>query len=72
MRRRFVLGLGTAFVAASLFAGTAQAKIASVDTSCDNPAGHQPGGQQPSCNNDTLTQHSENQNPAGHAPRGQN
>ncbi|MFE1953380.1 MULTISPECIES: hypothetical protein [Streptomyces] len=58
------LGLGSA--------GIANATIHPVDTSCSNPAGHQPGGQQPSCQNDNLTQDTENQNPAGHAPGGWN
>ncbi|WP_406861749.1 hypothetical protein ABZO31_15210 [Streptomyces sp. HUAS MG47] len=60
----FALGLGTA--------GVADAKIHEEPISCTNPAGNLPGGQQPSCQNDTLTQESENQNPAGHAPGGHN
>ncbi len=53
-------------------ASIAEAKIQPVDISCTNNAGHEPGGQQPSCKGSSLTQESENQNPAGHAPRGQN
>jgi hypothetical protein len=52
--------------------GVATAKISSVDTSCTNGGGNQPGGQQPSCTGGGLTQNSENQNPAGSAPPGQN
>jgi hypothetical protein len=50
----------------------AMAKITSVDTSCTNNGGNQPGGQQPSCTGGGLTQDTENQNPAGQAPPGQN
>ncbi|NBE53586.1 hypothetical protein GUY60_19585 [Streptomyces sp. YC537] len=64
----FAFGVGT--VGAS---GDAVARISPVDTSCTNNGGHEPGGQQPTCNNDGgLTQESENQNPAGHAPGGHN
>jgi hypothetical protein len=48
------------------------AKISSVDTSCTNAGGNQPGGQQPTCSGSGLTQESENQNPSGNAPSGQN
>jgi hypothetical protein len=54
----------------------ASAKIEPViiDQFCQNPSGHQPPGQQDSCQGEaqeevTVT---ENQNPAGHAPPGQN
>jgi hypothetical protein len=53
-------------------AGVASAKIQPVDTSCENPAGKLPGGQQPSCTGEGLDQNTENQNPAGKAPPGQN
>ena len=52
--------------------GVATAKISSVDTSCTNGGGNQPGGQQPSCTGGGLTQNTENQNPSGSAPPGQN
>ena len=52
--------------------GVATAKITSVDTSCTNGGGNQPGGQQPSCTGGGLTQNTENQNPSGSAPPGQN
>jgi hypothetical protein len=51
---------------------SASAKISTVDTSCTNGGGNQPGGQQPVCQGGGLTQQSENQNPAGNAPPGQN
>ncbi|MGW7053379.1 hypothetical protein [Streptomyces sp. NPDC054887] len=60
----FALGLGGA--------GIAEAKIQPVDISCTNPAGNEPGGQQPSCKGGAHTQETENRNPAGHAPPGHN
>jgi hypothetical protein len=48
------------------------AKIQAVDTACTNQGGNQPGGQQPTCGGEGLTQQTENQNPAGQAPPGQN
>ena len=73
MRKRISL-LVTALVVALMmsFGGMAFAKIQSVDTSCTNGGGNQPGGQQPSCSGSGLTQNTQNQNPAGHAPAGQN
>jgi hypothetical protein len=71
MRKRI---LGTLFgigLAVSTAVG-ANAAISPVDISCTNPAGHQPGGQQPSCDGAAHEQESENQNPAGHAPGGHN
>jgi hypothetical protein len=56
----------------SSVAAPVAAKISSVDTSCTNGGGNQPGGQRPSCQGAGLTQESENQNPAGSAPPGQN
>jgi hypothetical protein len=63
------VGLAATTIALS---NTAYAKINSVDTSCTNGGGNQPGGQQPTCTGGGLTQQSENQNPAGSAPPGQN
>jgi hypothetical protein len=55
------------------FLTQASAKITEEDISCTNRGGQQPGGQQPSCNNENgLVQESENQNPSGAAPPGQN
>lgn len=52
--------------------GTAFAKITPVPTECTNPAGKQPGGQQPECKGGAHEQETENQNPSGHAPPGRN
>jgi hypothetical protein len=73
--KRIAAGIGAVAVALGtvLFpVGVASAKITPVDVSCENQGGHQPPGQQPSCQGGGLTQNSENQNPAGHAPPGQN
>jgi Spy/CpxP family protein refolding chaperone len=63
------IGLAATTVATS---NLAYAKISSVDTSCSNGGGNEPGGQQPTCTGGGLTQESENQNPSGSAPPGQN
>ena len=65
------VALSVAMLVSSVAAPVA-AKISSVDTSCTNGGGQQPGGQQPTCTGGGLTQESENQNPAGSAPAGQN
>lgn len=70
--RKFILGSSLALVLALGAIGGAAAKIAPVDVSCTNPAGHLPGGQQPSCEGNAHEQATENQNPAGHAPGGHN
>jgi hypothetical protein len=67
-----LIALLMAMMVIGLTGGAATAKIQSVDTSCTNQGGQQPGGQQPSCQGGGLTQQSENQNPSGHAPPGQN
>ena len=58
------------------FLTQASAKITSqtTDTGCTNPAGKTPGGQQPTCEGEGLTQETEttNVNPSGAAPPGQN
>jgi hypothetical protein len=45
-----------------------------VEERCENPAGNEPGGQQPQCTGEGQTQitETENQNPSGAAPPGQN
>jgi hypothetical protein len=52
------------------------AKISEVifEQRCQNPAGKEPGGQQPVCKGEGQQQITvtENQNPAGQAPPGQN
>lgn len=74
MRKRITLLIAALTMALTMsFSGVAFAQIQPVDASCSNPSGQKPGGQQPSCKNDTLTsQETENQNPAGKAPGGQN
>ena len=61
-----------ALIAPAVGAQPAMAKISSVDTSCSNGGGNQPGGQQPTCSGSGLTQNTENQNPSGSPPPGQN
>jgi hypothetical protein len=73
MRKRISLLIAALMLALTMsFGGVAFAKIQSVDTSCTNGGGNQPGGQQPTCTGGGLDQQSENQNPAGQAPPGQN
>jgi len=64
--------LALALLATSSMLTPAFAKIQEVAISCENPSGNEPGGQQPACKNENLTQESENQNPSGAAPPGQN
>jgi hypothetical protein len=67
-----ILGIAAAVliaIAPSLIT-SASAKITqeTVDTSCSNNGGHDPGGQQPSCSGGGLTQNTEttcNHNPSG-------
>jgi Spy/CpxP family protein refolding chaperone len=73
--KRVLTVLAVALVMVAMFVATAMpafAKIQDVDVACENPAGSEPGGQQPSCKNANLTQETEAQNPSGHAPPGQN
>jgi hypothetical protein len=63
------VALAVAALAAPL---SAFAAISSVDTSCTNGGGNQPGGQQPTCTGSGQTQQTESQNPSGAAPPGQN
>jgi hypothetical protein len=72
MVKRILLSVAVAATLVAPAAQPAMAKISSVDTSCSNGGGNQPGGQQPTCTGGGLTQNSENQNPAGNAPPGQN
>ena len=71
MRRKLAI-FAIASALSALSAGAVFAKITPEPISCTNPAGSQPGGQQPECQNQNLTQESENQNPSGKAPPGQN
>jgi hypothetical protein len=74
--QRILLVMAVALVMASMLVAMtapAFAKITEVDVSCENRGGQEPGGQQPSCQNEQgLTQESENQNPSGAAPPGHN
>jgi Spy/CpxP family protein refolding chaperone len=71
-RTLMAIAVAAAMIAPAVGAQPAMAKISSVDTSCSNGGGNQPGGQQPTCSGTGLTQNSENQNPSGSAPPGQN
>lgn len=59
--------LSVAMIVSSL-ATPVQAKIS--EPSCTNAGGNEPGGQQPACKNDQLTQNPA-RNPAGNEPPGQ-
>ena len=71
-RTLMAIAVAAAMIAPAAGAQPAMAKISSVDTSCSNGGGNQPGGQQPTCTGGGLTQNTENQNPSGSAPPGQN
>ena len=71
-RTLMAIAVAAAMIAPAVGAQPAMAKISSVDTSCSNGGGNQPGGQQPTCTGGGLTQNTENQNPSGSAPPGQN
>jgi len=73
--KRMITFLAVALVMAAMMVAMsipAFAKIRDVDVSCENRAGHEPGGQQPTCQGASLEQETEAQNPSGHAPPGQN
>ncbi len=66
MRKRIALLAMALMMALTMsFSGVAFAKI-----SKENQGGNQPGGQQPVCQGEGLTQNPA-ENPAGHAPPGQ-
>jgi hypothetical protein len=65
--------LSVAMLVSSL-ATPVQAKITPAQPpSCENPAGNEPGGQQPTCQGEGLTQNEAKpaRNPAGNEPPGQ-
>ena len=77
--KRILRFLAVAFILAAMvvdMAAPAFAKITPVVIAqfCENPAGHQAPGQQPTCSGQAQEQVTitENQNPADHAPPGQN
>ena len=59
----------SAAILVSTVAAPVEAKIS--PRSCENPGGNEPGGQQPNCRGQGLTQNPAT-NPAGHAPGGHN
>jgi hypothetical protein len=68
------VALSVAMLVSSI-ATPAAAKITPAQPpSCENPAGNEPGGQQPECQGEGLTQNPATPatNPAGKAPPGQN
>ena len=68
LKRRSVRIAALAAISALLVPAGAFGKIA--PPNCENGGGQQPGGQQPTCKNDNLTQNPA-KNPAGSAPPGQ-
>jgi hypothetical protein len=75
MRKRITLLIAALMLALTMsFGGVAFAKITPAQPpSCVNGGGNQPGGQQPRCTGEGLTQNPAKPatNPAGHAPPGQ-
>jgi len=84
VKMRILTVITLALIVAAMMAlnvsGPVAAKITTVATTtttpCENPAGHQPRGQQPACQNtNALTQSTSSTafatNPSGHRPPGQ-
>jgi hypothetical protein len=75
MRKRITLLVAALMLALSMsFGGVAFAKITPAQPpSCENGGGNEPGGQQPTCNGEGLTQNPATpaKNPAGNEPPGQ-
>jgi hypothetical protein len=75
MRKRITLLMAALMMALTMsFGGVAFAKITPAQPpSCENGGGNQPGGQQPTCNGEGLTQNPATpaKNPAGNEPPGQ-
>jgi hypothetical protein len=71
-----IMAVAGASILALVSTTPAFAKITqeTTDTGCTNGGGNSPGGQQPSCQGEGLTQETEteNVNPSGSAPPGQN
>ena len=78
MIKRISLLLAVAMMAAMMMVATSAPAFAKITPaqppSCENGGGQQPGGQQPNCKGEGLTQNPPKPatNPAGHAPPGQN
>ena len=68
--KRILKVLTVAFVMAVIMVMAAPAFAKITPPSCENPGGHQPPGQQPTCKGEGQTQKPAT-NPAGHAPPGQ-
>ena len=70
MRKRISLLIAALMLALTMSFGSVAAFAKITPPSCENPAGHNPPGQQPTCKGEGLEQQPA-LNPAGHAPPGQ-
>ncbi len=69
--KRMIVVMAVGLVMAAIVVAMAMPAFAKISpANCENRGGNQPGGQQPVCQGEGLTQNPAT-NPAGHAPPGQ-